>query len=179
MWVSPVAGDNDDAADRDHIGDHLGLENHTSGDSWNEGFATYISVAIAESLGEPDPHLPEMSSGVFDLLSGGARVDNPREKGWQQTYGSLSEELAIAGLLWELHANWLGREGLWATLRRKHPRPGDVQSRVRCAESRPYSSTRVRIPALSARPLRGWTVCSSTKASTMTWTAMVCTMTVI
>lgn len=121
MCYSPVAGESDNAADFDHIDAHSGLANSTSGDSWNEGFAEYIPAAIAESLREPEPHVQVMNGGVFDLLSGGARVDNPREKGWQQTYGPLSEELAIASLLWELHANWLGRKELWATLRQNTP----------------------------------------------------------
>jgi hypothetical protein len=120
MWASPVAGVNSDARDFDHIDEHAGLENHTSGDSWNEGFANYIPAAIAESLGEPEPHLVEMSGGVIDLLHGGARLDDPNRPDWQPAFGNLGEELAIASLLWEAQTI-ITRDELWATLRRNEP----------------------------------------------------------
>jgi hypothetical protein len=109
--ASPIAGVENEPATGD-VGNHAGIRNSTSSDSWGEGNASFFAAVDAEQGGDPEPHVIAWAGGTLDLVNGGARLDDPRAAGYNPTFGEVGEEFTIASLMWELH----GRLGLFNRL---------------------------------------------------------------
>lgn len=120
MCTSPIAGVEDEPAIGD-AGNHQGINNSTSSDAWLEGFATYFAAIVQEGGGDPTPHELDSLAGVLNLRPPlNHRLDDPRTAGWNMSNGALGEELAIAGLLWNLDQR-IGRNALWSILHANTP----------------------------------------------------------
>lgn len=92
MADSQIGGD--DTSLQRHNGDsnHGGYQNHCTSDSFSEGFAEYNSGLIAGTNGDPFPECygAILSDCYFNL-----------EHNWK-TWSPM-EEIAVAGILWDLH----------------------------------------------------------------------------
>ncbi len=119
MCASPVAGV-DNLPPSGDAGNHRGIANSTSSDSWSEGFASYMAALVQEAGGDPRPQQLEIRGGTLDLSSDGALLDDPRKVGFNPTYGSLAEELAIASLMWDLDRR-IGTAAVWSVLSANTP----------------------------------------------------------
>jgi hypothetical protein len=113
MCATEMAGGVGQLPPRAAAGDvnHGGVANTTSADSWSEGFASYFAAAVAEYHGETHPEEQNTAAGLIDLQDPKASVDDPYALGEQVHYGSLSEEFAVAGLLWDV-SSALGSKAL-------------------------------------------------------------------
>lgn len=100
MWTSSIGG-RSSFPDRGEFTNHANLANETSADSWVEGFATYMALAISKEIGDARPSLWVGYNTDFDHFGWGP--DNPRQAGVQVEHGDLTEEFAIASVLWQVH----------------------------------------------------------------------------
>ena len=109
MADSLIGGDN--GWPTRHGGDaiHGGYPNHCTSDSWIEGFAEYISCLIAEDTGDPNPSCYAM---------GNFNGQNPcyYNLEWNQEAWTTPEEMAVAGLLWDLHDGVNAADNDWISL---------------------------------------------------------------
>jgi hypothetical protein len=77
------------------IGDvnHAGYENHSTTDSWVEGWAEFWSMAVAAEV--------ETASSPWLYWADG--WPNNLEANWKPWAGGRGEEFAVAGMLWDLY----------------------------------------------------------------------------
>ena len=105
MTDSPIGGD--DGLPTRHSGDanHGGYENDCTSDSWAEGFAEYNSCLIAEATGDVDPSCYSVNGNAcaFNLEANQLAWDWP-------------EEMAVAGLLWDLQDGINADDADWISL---------------------------------------------------------------
>jgi hypothetical protein len=120
VCASPIAGVESEPATGD-VRNHAGIRNSTSSDSWGEGAASFFAAVDAQQGGDPEPHVFYWPGGKFNLVDGGARLDNPRVAGYNTTFGPLGEEFAIASVMWELHGRLGLFNRLWPILRANTP----------------------------------------------------------
>jgi hypothetical protein len=121
VCASPIAGVENEPATGD-VGNHRGIANTTSSDSWKEGLASFFAAVDAQQGGDPQSNVFIFAGGrPLDLEAGGARLDDPRAPGWNMTFGALGEEFAISSVLWDLHRRLGLFNQLWPVLRANMP----------------------------------------------------------
>jgi hypothetical protein len=75
--------------------DHGGRANDNTSWSLIEGFAEFTAALVNKHYGNAAPHLYPLGESVVSLETD--------YKSWGSEYSELDEELAVAGILWDLH----------------------------------------------------------------------------
>ena len=77
------------------VGNHQGINNGLSSDSWDEGFASFVPLITKDiKLNDPNPSF---------LMTKGAPAGTDMEWNFQVTNGMSGEESAVTGILWDLY----------------------------------------------------------------------------
>lgn len=114
-WWNQIYGGSRVLADGDVT--HGGYLNSSTTDSLSEGFAEFTSLLVAEHYGDPRPFMYRLYDNN-ENLEVNKRIWGPAEPAITTPEGkhillsrlAMDEELAIAGLLWDLHDPGGGQE---------------------------------------------------------------------